>query len=114
MPGPVGAGPLTSEIEVPRFIRLLRSPLGGLIVRIPERRRMVGKQRAGLGHADSLEAGRIPEAFVDWHLAMSWESDWARYERDMVRSVVGPRGYVPDLALRDAEIAAIHQPTLML
>jgi pimeloyl-ACP methyl ester carboxylesterase len=110
----LGAGPLTSEIGVPRFIRLLRSPLGRIIVRIPENRRMLGKQLAGLGHAASLEAGRIPDAFIDWHLAMSRETDWARHERDMVRSVVGGGGYVPGLVLQDAEIAGIDQPTLMV
>lgn len=110
----LGGGPLTSEIGVPPFIRLLRSPLGRIITRIPENPRMVGKQLAGLGHAASLEAGRVPQAFIDWHVAMSRETDWARHERDMVRSVVGRRGYVPGLVPEDAEIARIEQPTLMV
>jgi pimeloyl-ACP methyl ester carboxylesterase len=110
----LGAAPLTAEIGVPRFIRLLRSPLGRIITRIPENRRMLGKQLAGLGHAPSLDAGRIPGAFLDWRLAMSRETDWARHERDMVRTVVGRRGYVPGLVLQDAEIAGIGQPTLMV
>jgi len=75
---------------------------------------MVGKQLAGLGHAASLEAGRVPHAFIDWHVAMSRETDWARHERDMVRSIVGRRGYVPGLVPEDAEIARIEQPTLMV
>jgi hypothetical protein len=41
------------------------------------------------------------------------ETDWSRHERDMVRAVVGPRGYVPGLVLTDDEIAGIEQPTLM-
>jgi pimeloyl-ACP methyl ester carboxylesterase len=69
---------------------------------------------ARLGHAASREAGRIPDAFIDWHVAMSRETDWARHERDMVRSVVGRRGYVPGFVLQDAEIARIEQPTLMV
>jgi pimeloyl-ACP methyl ester carboxylesterase len=37
---------------------------------------------------------RIPEAFIDWHLAMSRETDWARHERDtlMVYGTADPIG----------------------
>ena len=110
----LGAAPLTSEIGVPRFIRLLRSPLGRINTRVPENRRMLGKQLAALGHTAGSGPGQIPEAFVDWHLAMSRETDWARHEREMVRRVVGRRGYVADLVLTDAEIASIEQPTLLV
>jgi pimeloyl-ACP methyl ester carboxylesterase len=110
----LGGGPLTSEIRVPPFIRLLRSPLGRLIARIPQNRRMLGKQLAGLGHADSLQAGRIPDAFIDWRMAMSRLTDSTRHERDMVRSIVGRRGFVAGLVLEDAELARIQQPTLMV
>jgi pimeloyl-ACP methyl ester carboxylesterase len=110
----LGAGPLTSEIGVPPFIRLLRSPLGRIITRVPENRRMLDRQLAGLGHATGREPGQIPAAFVDWHMAMSRETDWARHERDMVKAVVGSGGYVPGLVLQDAEIAGIEQPTLMV
>ena len=109
----LGAAPLTSEIRVPRFIRLLRSPLGRIITRVPENRRMLGKQLAALGHTAGSGPGQIPEAFVDWHLAMSRETDWARHEREMVRRVVGRRGYVADLVLTDDEIASIEQSTLL-
>jgi pimeloyl-ACP methyl ester carboxylesterase len=110
----LGAGPLTSGIGVPPFIRLLRSPLGGVVTRIPETRRLLGKQLTGLGHGASRAAGRIPDAFVDWHVAMSRETGWARNERAMVRSIVDRRGFVPGLVLTDAEIAGIEQPMLMV
>jgi pimeloyl-ACP methyl ester carboxylesterase len=106
----LGGGPLTGEIGVPPFVRLLRSPLGRIIARLPERRRMLDKQLAGLGHAP----GQLPEVFAQWHLAMSRETDWARHERDMVRQLVGRGGYAPGLVLADAETAAIGQPTLMV
>jgi pimeloyl-ACP methyl ester carboxylesterase len=106
----LGGGPLTGAIGVPPFIRLLRSPLGRVITRVPERRRMLDRQLAALGHAP----GRVPEAFVQWHLAMSRETDWARHERDMVRQIVGRGGYAPGLVLTDAELAGIGHPTLMV
>jgi pimeloyl-ACP methyl ester carboxylesterase len=110
----LGAGPLTTGIAVPPFIRLLRSPLGRVIVRVPENRRMLGRQLDALGHGAAVEAGRVPEAFLDWHLAMSRETDGMRNERAMVRSIVGRRGFVPGLVLSDAEVAGIGQPTLMV
>ena len=35
----LGGGPITAEITPPPFIRLLRSPVGALIVRVPNRRK---------------------------------------------------------------------------
>jgi 2-hydroxy-6-oxonona-2,4-dienedioate hydrolase len=110
----LGGGPLTAEIPVPRFIRLLRSPLGKVIVRVPEKPRMVARQLAGLGHATGGQPGQVPPTFVDWRQAMSRETDWRRHERDMVRCVVGRGGFVPGFVLQDAELAGIAHPTLMV
>ena len=110
----LGGALLTSEIGVPRFIGLLRTPLGRLITRIPENSKLLGRQLAGLGHTTGDGPGQVLAAFVDWHVAMSRETGWARHERDMVRTIVGPRGYVPGLVLVDADLAAIRQPALMV
>jgi pimeloyl-ACP methyl ester carboxylesterase len=59
-------------------------------------------------------ASQIPKAFIDWHLAMSRETDWACHERDTARAIVGRHGYLPGLVLTNAEIAGIEQPTLMV
>ena len=110
----LGGGPLTAEVAVPPFIRLLRTPLGQILVRIPENRKMLRKQLRAIGHAESLSAGRITDAFLDWHVAMSRHTDWARHGRDMVRAIVGRRGFMPGLVLHKDEVAGIEQPTLMV
>jgi pimeloyl-ACP methyl ester carboxylesterase len=110
----LGGGPLTAEIPVPRFIRLLRSPLGKVIIRVPEKPPMVAKQLAALGHATGGQPGQIPATFVDWRLAMTRETDWRRHERDMLRCVIGRDGFRPGFVLTDAEVAGIAQPTLMV
>jgi pimeloyl-ACP methyl ester carboxylesterase len=75
---------------------------------------MLRKQLTGLGHAVSLEAGRVPDAFIDWHVAMSQQTDWARHERAMVKVIVQRRGFAPGLVPGEAEIRGIEQPTLMV
>jgi 2-hydroxy-6-oxonona-2,4-dienedioate hydrolase len=110
----LGGGPLTSEIRIPTFIRLIRSPLGTIITRVPEKPRLLGKQLAGLGHATGREVDQTLEAFVNWRVVVSRETNWRRHERDMVRRVVGRGGYEPGFVLEDAEIATIEQPTLMV
>jgi hypothetical protein len=59
-----GGGPLTADVGVPPLIRLLRSPLGRIIVRVPENPRLLGRQLAGLGHAASVDAGRYRTAGI--------------------------------------------------
>jgi pimeloyl-ACP methyl ester carboxylesterase len=83
----LGAGPLTSEIGVPPFIRLLRSPLGRSS---PASRITRGCWASSLpGWACRQPRSRpVPDAFIDWHVAMSRETDWARHERDMVKRIV--------------------------
>ena len=110
----LGSGPLTAEIPLTRFIRLLRSPLGKLIIRVPEKPPMVAKQLTALGHTTGDQPGQIPATFVDWRLTMTRETDWRRHERDMVRCVIGRQGFLPGVVLQDAEVAGIAQPTLMV
>jgi pimeloyl-ACP methyl ester carboxylesterase len=110
----LGSGPLTAEIRVTRFIRLLRSPLGKVIIHVPEKPRILAKQLAGLGHTVGDGPGQVPATFVDWRLAMTRETDWRRHERDMIRCVLGRDGFAPGFMLTDAEVAGITQPTLMV
>jgi 2-hydroxy-6-oxonona-2,4-dienedioate hydrolase len=106
----LGGGPLTSEIKVPPLIRLLRSPLGRVMVALPEKPWMLRKQLASLGHANDA----ISDAFVDWHVEMTRDTDWPRNERAMVQAVVSRNGFGPGLVPSDEEASSIQQPTLMI
>ncbi len=110
----LGAGPFLDELPLPRFARLLRSPLGQILMRIPERRAILHKQLGGLGHGPSLEAGRIPEAFIDWRIAASRETQWRRAERDMIRAITTRSGFLPGTGLSDADVGGIRPATLMV
>lgn len=108
----IGGAPLLAEIQPPRFIRLLASPLGALLVRVPLKAKMVRAQLRQIGHGDSLDAGRIPGEYIQWRLALDRGTDSMRHERDMVRAIAHVRGFRPGLTFGEAELAAIGQPTL--
>jgi 2-hydroxy-6-oxonona-2,4-dienedioate hydrolase len=108
----LGAGPITSEARVPPIIRLLASPAGALMVRMPASRSRLRSILRHSGHGPSLEDGRIPDEFVDWRMRAESDTDSMRHERDMVCAIVKGKSYRPGLIFDDAELAAIRQPTL--
>ena len=108
----LGAGPIVSEARVPGIIRLIASPAGALMVRMPGNRSRLRSILRQSGHGPSLEDGRIPDEFVDWRVSVETETDSMRHERDMVCAIVKGKSYRPGLTFDDAELAAIRQPTL--
>lgn len=118
-PGRVGNIVLLGGMPVeggtpPVFLRLLRTPLGRIMIRIPQKRSMIRKQLAGLGHAKSLEQGIIPDEFINMKVAESRYTRAPRYERDLVRSVIARKGFQPGIALSRTERDAIQASTLMI
>jgi pimeloyl-ACP methyl ester carboxylesterase len=110
----LGAGPIVQEAGVPLPIRLIASPLGAIMVRLTKRQAVTRSMIRGSGHGPSLDDGRIPNVFIEWRTAVNRETDSMRHERAMVRTIVGGRGYRPELVFTDDELASIAQPTLML
>lgn len=108
----LGGAPVAPEVRVPPFIRLLATPAGAVIVRIPEKPKMVRTQLRRLGHGASIDSGRIPDEFIQWHVAATRETGAMRHEREMVRAVATPRGFRPGLVLQHAELSTIRTPTL--
>ena len=108
----MGGGPIVAEAAVPGIIRLLASPAGALMVRVPDnpaRLRLILRKS---GHEASLDAGRIPNEFIDWRVAVGRDTDSMRHEREMVCAIVKGKSYRPGLTFDDAELAAIPHPTL--
>jgi len=110
----LGGSLLVADVPVPDFIRLIRSPIGALIVRLPmssDRLRSVLRQN---GHGPILDAGRIPEELIDWRLALANDTVSMRHERDMIRSILGRSGWQPGFAFDDRDLGRIAHPTLMV
>lgn len=111
----LGGGPIVAESGAPGIVRLIASPIGALMVRLPQTPKRVQAIMRQAGHGASFDAGRIPEDYVRWRVAFERETDSMRNERAMVRSIVSWRkGFRPGLTFEDAELTAIRQPTLMV
>jgi len=108
-------GALPAEGGTPSmFLRLLRTPLGQIMIRIPQRPQMLRKQLEGLGHKKSLDRGVIPDQYINVKAAESRYTSAPRYERELVRSVFARKGFQPGITLSKTELDAIQAPTLMV
>ena len=108
----LGGGPVVAEVGVPRVIRFLASPLGAVMVRLPDKPERVRSILRRLGHGASLAAGRIPDEFIDWRVTVARETDSMCHERKMIRAIVKGKSYRPGLTFDDDGLAAIQPPVL--
>ena len=100
-------------VPAPRFIRLLASPLGALLVRIPSSERMLRGQLGAIGHGSSLAAGRMND-FLAWRVAFDRETPSLRHERAMVRAVLTRDGWRAGFVPTDPDLGAVTAPFRML
>jgi pimeloyl-ACP methyl ester carboxylesterase len=111
----IGGGPLTPDIPVPKIVRAIASPLGAVMLRLPEKPgRVRGIVRAN-GDGTSLDAGRMDE-FIDWRVALGRDTDSMLAERSMIRTIVDWRrgSFRRGLVFQDADLAALDVPVLMI
>ncbi len=110
----LGGGPLAPTVGVPTFIRLVTSPIGAVIVRLPVNADRVRSILRASGHGPSLDAGRIPEPFIGWRVANDTDTSAMRHERAMARRVVDGSAYRAGLTFADEELRAIDAPVLLV
>ena len=101
--------------QVPPFMRLMTV---GLV------RRLLGalppNERAGdsilrqIGHGASLDAGRIPQIFKDWYLALQQHTDTMEHDGNMIGRLGSISGFPDSLTIPDAVLGAVEAPTLFL
>ena len=110
----LGGGPLLPEVPVPGFVRLIASPLGALIVRLPMKPGRIRSIMREVGHGPTLDAGRIPDEYIEWRAALGRETASMRSERQMIRALVRGREFRPGLTFTESELASIPHPTLLV
>lgn len=110
----LGAGPLSDGVEVHRGLRLIRSPFGALMSRVPWRERMEVGQTKQSGHGPALDDGRIPQPYLSWKVEMTNQTDWRLEERAMIQAIVGREGWKPGLTFNADDLSSLSVPVLMI
>jgi 2-hydroxy-6-oxonona-2,4-dienedioate hydrolase len=107
----LGAAPLLAEMPRPTFLRVLASPLGVIMARLPQNQSRARDMLRQDGHGPSLDADRIPEVLLDWHVALVRDTRTMINERAMIRdAVIRGSSWRPGLTFEPAELAQIRQP----
>lgn len=106
---PVGA-PISS---VPMIMRMSAVPLAGrLVALLPPSERMIRMGFRQIGHAESVESGRISQEIIDWFLALQRHTDTTRQESRLTRGLVSFRHGLDDrILLSDRFLSTIRTPT---
>jgi 2-hydroxy-6-oxonona-2,4-dienedioate hydrolase len=106
---PVGA-PIA---RVPTMMRMQAIPLlGRLVSALPPSERMNRMGLRQIGHAASLEDGRISQEILDWWLALLRDTDTTRHEMRMSRSLLSLRhGLDRRVILSDGFLGTVRTPT---
>jgi 2-hydroxy-6-oxonona-2,4-dienedioate hydrolase len=101
------------EVPLPTFIKVLRSPLGALLVRAPAREGMLRSQLAALGHGDALARGDLDD-FIAWRLEFQRSTRSMHHERSMVRAITAGDGFRPGVIPDETARSAVAQPVLVV
>jgi 2-hydroxy-6-oxonona-2,4-dienedioate hydrolase len=97
----------------PAFMRSLRNPVvRWLMGALPPTRRIARKVMREIGHGASLDAGRIPEHFFDWYLALGRHTDTFRNDGRMIGTQILPN--LDQVTLGAALLGSVRTPTLFL
>jgi 2-hydroxy-6-oxonona-2,4-dienedioate hydrolase len=113
------------QMACPAMVPGMQLPLFMKLMTITAFRRITGvlppNERVGdnilrqIGHGKSLDAGRVPQNFKDWYLALQKYTDTMRSDGDLIGMVGSYRkGMNPDLVLGDEVFGAVVAPTLYL
>ncbi len=101
------------ELGVPRFIKLLASPLGRVLARLGEREWVMRKQLPAIGHGSTMESGAM-DKYIRWRAAEAKEAHFLRHERAMVQAMQHKGEWVPGIAVTDSDLRQTSQPTLLV
>jgi 2-hydroxy-6-oxonona-2,4-dienedioate hydrolase len=99
----------------PTFMRLMMTPgVGRLLGMLPPTPRGVRAMLRQIGHGVSLDSGRIPDAFIEYCVALQRDTDTMKHEGELLASAGGPRGFDASLVLPEAVLGRVTSPTSFL
>lgn len=102
-------------MRTPPFMRLIMTPgVGRLIGKLPPNVRAARMTLRQIGHGTSLAAGRIPEVFLDWYVALQRHTDTMEHEGMLIAGAGGPGGFDASLTIPDDVLSRVTTPTHFL
>ena len=107
----MGCPGMLPGMTLPVFLRLLGTPLRHVLSRLPA---TPGAQRAvmrQIGHSASLEAGLLPDPFMEWYFALTTLTETEANEQAAVAAAVTWRGVRPEVTFADEQLRAVASPT---
>jgi pimeloyl-ACP methyl ester carboxylesterase len=112
-----GATALLPGQEFTGFLRLLASPLGALLVRLPAPRsvsRSVFRQAMEqMGHGALIASTGLRQEVETWSYALGRFTDTTANDRRNVKLVATWRGRRPGIGFTPEDLARVEQPTLL-
>lgn len=111
----MGAMPLLPGATMPGFIRILGIPgLHRLLAALPPSEKQNLSMLRQIGHGASIDAGLIPQSFLDWYLALMQHTPTAANELRMTASGMTLRGFDRAFLLDESFLARVKTPTRFL
>lgn len=106
---------LVPGMTIPPFMKPLRSAfVRWLAPRLPASPKSNLEAMRQMGHGAALDAGRFPQAFLDWYLALQRHTHLMRNEVPMIGALMGGPEFDPTRAMDGAVLARVSTPTLFL
>lgn len=101
--------------QVPPFMRLMTvSAVRRLLGMLPPNERAGDAVLRQIGHGASLDAGRIPQIFKDWYLALQQHTDTMRHDGDMIGRLGTISGFPDALTIPEHVLTGVRTHTLFL
>lgn len=106
---------LVPGMLLPPFMRAISlGPIRRFVNALPPNERANNSILRQIGHGASLDAGRIPQTFLDWYLELQRHTDTMRNDGDMIGRLASVRRVDPIVTIPEEVFSSVTTPTLFL
>jgi len=110
-----GCPALVEGMVVPQFLRTMTTPvLRWLLPKLPASYSYIKQTMKDLGHADSIEKGKLSEAYIRWYVSLTNHTATMKNDLALIHKALFGGRVNPEYVLPDSEIEKVACPTLWL
>jgi pimeloyl-ACP methyl ester carboxylesterase len=108
----LGCPAFLGESDLPALVKVMGTPgLGFVVARLPMNRFGVNMFMKSMGQRHLIKSEGLPEAFVNWWIALATNTDTMKNEREAIRQAGGTwRGFPKEMLFSDESIQTMQQP----